>query len=57
MLSGAGNWSEVPLQLLAELLRDLIKGIKNIAFCQKHGIQCKRIQYKIVVFCASVGPP
>jgi len=48
MLSGADNWSEVPVQLLAKLLPDLIKVIKDTVFCQKHGIQCKRIQYNIV---------
>jgi len=52
MLIVADNWSEVPLQLLAKLLPDLIKVITDTAFCQKHGIQ-----YKIVVFCVSVRPP
>ena len=40
MPSGADNWSEVPLQL-AKLLPDLIKAIKDTAFCQKYGIQKK----------------
>jgi len=38
MLSGADNRSEVHLQLLAKLLPDLIKVIKDTAYCQKYGI-------------------
>jgi hypothetical protein len=52
MLSGANDCSEVLPQLLANIIPDLIKAIKDTAFSQKN-----RIQEKSVVFCMSVGPP
>ena len=40
--NGVDNWSEAPPYLIVTLLPDVLIGIQNTAFCQKHRMQAGR---------------